>query len=96
MVGAILRLRHRIIYFLDLHSKGQEVLSPYNWSKRLPRNSDDQVKACVVFRDAVRAFTGTQYKAGPAAVVSCEQPFSQVTLFPLETEEFEMSTLLRL
>lgn len=55
-----------IAMYIDWHSYGQYILSPYGYTSSVPANSADQVSLGNEAADAIRAVYGTNFTVGPS------------------------------
>ncbi|KAI5363900.1 Putative peptidase M14, carboxypeptidase A, metallocarboxypeptidase-like, propeptide [Septoria linicola] len=58
--------RQNIAQYLDFHSYGNYLLSPYGYTANVPANSATQVNLANRAAAAIRAVYGTQYTTGPS------------------------------
>jgi hypothetical protein len=55
-----------IALYLDFHSYGNYLLSPYGYTANVPANSADQVGLAQQAKAAIQAVHGTEYTVGPS------------------------------
>ncbi|KAK4498356.1 hypothetical protein PRZ48_011014 [Zasmidium cellare] len=71
-----------IALYVDWHSYGQYILSPYGYTATVPANSADQISLGNEAADAIRAVYGTNFTVGP----------SGATLYPTTGSSADFAT----
>lgn len=71
-----------IALYVDWHSYGQYILSPYGYTATVPANSADQVSLGNEAANAIRAVYGTNFTVGP----------SGATLYPTTGSSADFAT----